>query len=834
MATYYVSPTGNDNSSAATSPTTPWRTINYAVTQLSAGDTLRLMDGTFTLTSPIRINENGTSGSRITIEANSGATPIIDGGWRDDGTLPNYTTGLISGSVPSFAQHDAMVVIGGDYITVNGIVLRGSPAFSMAITGANVDITNCVIYGGFSGGLKIFETTNILVEDTEIFYTSLRELPRYSNKVTPDGLRIVDHPPPISTAGTRYVTIRRCNIHDNGGEGIDLYAGGNILVEDCYSYNNTRTQLYVDWAGEGSVVRNNIIFCSDNHNTAVGKVEPGITLRDERTGSGAYKRNCCGNTTGIQIYNNLVVNARDGLEWTTLASLTNAYIAHNTFVNCANGVTMYGDVSRADPPGVRSWSGCVVENNVWVGESKNTLTTNTGPTWRNNVWSKTPGSNGLGSNSIVSNASLVNKNASITTSLPDTSATTHGKYTGFANSHDFDPANYHLSSSSPAISAARSSGKVATDYRGATRDASPDCGFMEYSGEVTPVMSAGFTLSASSISPGDTVTITSTASMTSGAIDTWAYHWTLDGATWTSIGTSEDETFTPSVSGSYIIRQTVTDTETAATKYYSDTLTVTAEDSGGVVSAGNLITNGDFASGTTGWSISKVAGSWSVVDGRAKIINAEAFYLYRSNFEMLDGVQYTVAMDLELTGGGTDPDRPVEIQIIQDGSPNANVIERFSVTVPNNGSYQINSVVDQILGADESDCRLRIKINYINSGQALYIDNVVVAPYVEVVAGFSTSDTTPDLDDVVTFTDSSTNASSWLWEIEDGDGEYVTFSTVQNPTYTFIDSGVYTVRQTVTNADTGSSDTATESITVDEDMDYYQTRLRPGMRKGLP
>ena len=845
MATYYVSPTGNDFN-AGTSTGTAWRTLAHSVSELVAGDTLNLMDGVYS-GEKFLVNKSGTSGSPITIQAYAGATPIIDGGWTY-GQMVDYTKTVVRGRHANLVEIGVLsgsTRVGGDYIIFDGIHIRNSQGRGMIVIGHHTTVQNCKIYQCFQTGVLIWpdsEASNpnrdayTTVTNCEITLCSDGWHTKYQRqKYSVDGVNITNWPPPIFTKQSKYVTISDNIIHDNGGEGIGIHGAWATTVEGNECYNNGVYNIYVDWAGSGALIRNNICYNTPNYvrdpqSTSVpgrGGLPGGIAFHDE-VGAG-YKVHLTvggvdGYTQNLQCYNNLIVNCENGIWIFGKANLVNCRFEHNTVVDCVRPIKIHALTSPTPEGQIRRWSNTKIRNNIFFGVGI-VEGTPTGISFGNNLWSTRPtDSDQRGTGDVYANPALVDDDPS---------------YTGGT----LDATDYHLTGSSPAIGAAI--GALQNyDYRGADRDGvTPDMGFMEYGGEVTPVLSAGFTLSASTIAPGDTVTITSTASMTSGTIDTWAYHWTLDNATWTSIGTSEDETFTPSVSGDYIIRQTVTDTDTSTTKYYTLALTVTAgtsEEEGGPVIpvATNLLTNSTFDTATTGWSKSGT-GSWSVVDGRLKLTSTSALYIYQTIGPVTSGEQYIVAFDSELTGQtGYENDRTVELSIIQHGSPYAHLIDLEAYTIVQGAgvmSYYNIITID----TSDSNARFRIKIPYIYptsgaSAQAIYLDNIVVSPYVEIIAGFSTSDTTPDLDDVVTFTDSSTNASSWLWEIEDGDGEYVTFSTVQNPTYTFIDSGVYTVRQTVTNADTGETDTATESITVEEDMDYYQTRLRPGMRRGLP
>ncbi|MCP4911415.1 MAG: hypothetical protein GY907_11990 [Bacteroidetes bacterium] len=94
-STYYVAPSASGGSNSNNgSISSPWETITYALTQLSAGDTLYLREGTYRET--ITITQDGSSGNVITIEAytDSGTleTVTIDGTVDVTGTWNTYNS----------------------------------------------------------------------------------------------------------------------------------------------------------------------------------------------------------------------------------------------------------------------------------------------------------------------------------------------------------------------------------------------------------------------------------------------------------------------------------------------------------------------------------------------------------------------------------------------------------------------------------------------------------------------------------------------------------------------------------------------------------------------
>jgi len=79
------------------------------------------------------------------------------------------------------------------------------------------------------------------------------------------------------------------------------------------------------------------------------------------------------------------------------------------------------------------------------------------------------------------------------------------------------------------------------------------------------------------------------------------------------------------------------------------------------------------------------------------------------------------------------------------------------------------------------------------------------------VAGFTATPTTGDAPLTVQFSDTSVNATSWAWDFNN-DG--TVDSTVQNPSYTYPSSGIYSVKLTVGNVAGSADKIKTDCITV--------------------
>jgi PKD repeat protein len=144
---------------------------------------------------------------------------------------------------------------------------------------------------------------------------------------------------------------------------------------------------------------------------------------------------------------------------------------------------------------------------------------------------------------------------------------------------------------------------------------------------------------------------------------------------------------------------------------------------------------------------------------------------------------------------------PLEIQIVDESEGALSYIYDFgdgsdpvttaqpSHIYENSGTYTITQTVKNSHGTANATKTIRLK----------------QAPY----AYFYPSPINGYAPLTVTFTDYSTDATSWLWDFGDGSS-----STLENPAHTYTTLGVYTVVLTVYNADGNS--TSTDTITVNQ------------------
>ncbi|HEX5014982.1 MAG TPA: hypothetical protein VFV72_12585 [Candidatus Limnocylindrales bacterium] len=135
--TYYVSTSGSDaNAGTATSP---WRTIRYGMTRLSAGDTLLVRGGTYAERIQSPTIQAGTSSARINVAAYPGERPVIQGLlWLRGAsywTLNGINVTWSSANAPN--EHMVKFTNGVGWTYINGEVW-GARSFAGILVAGNV------------------------------------------------------------------------------------------------------------------------------------------------------------------------------------------------------------------------------------------------------------------------------------------------------------------------------------------------------------------------------------------------------------------------------------------------------------------------------------------------------------------------------------------------------------------------------------------------------------------------------------------------------------------------------------------------------------------------
>ncbi len=269
-ATYYVAPHGND--AHAGSEAAPWRTLQRAANVVSAGDTVRVLDGDY---QGFDVRRSGTPGNPITFLA-AGSTVRI--------TADNPRT------------PDGINVENAAHVVIDGFIVdHRTRAGVRAALAQFITIRNCRLGWNGRWGILTGFVDDLLVEHNEAHHS------------------IDEHGIYASNSGDRPV-IRDNWVHDNRANGIhinaDRHQGGDGTISQALVEGNV---IHGNGVGGGSginmdgvvdsVVRNNLLF--DNHAS-------GISLYRIDGATGATN-NLLVNNTIIQASDaRWAINIRDG------------------------------------------------------------------------------------------------------------------------------------------------------------------------------------------------------------------------------------------------------------------------------------------------------------------------------------------------------------------------------------------------------------------------------------------------------------------------------------------------------------------------------------------
>ncbi len=307
---YYIAPSGGSDSEDGRKQSSPWATFSHAMTVLVAGDTLYLMDGTYTYSTSGLIVMNavtgsppsGTSGNPITLKALSDGQAIVDG---QDVARPLYIHGDAANRV--------------SYIDIEGIQFCNSNS-------SVVDIDNCdyinfrritAYDANYNLNTHVYElggTTYVLLEDCAAWGTGRNCYLIYE---------------------TQYTTVRRCwgNWGDHSGTGgprwyMQVYGADNTIVENCVAITENTTKSV-----SGMIVWANTYNPTADYNKFYGNVVYGYLK-----GASYMVSSATHNITGNEFNHNVSIDTKYGFRQTGDDNLliNHQVITGTTAGNCFN------------------------------------------------------------------------------------------------------------------------------------------------------------------------------------------------------------------------------------------------------------------------------------------------------------------------------------------------------------------------------------------------------------------------------------------------------------------------------------------------------------------
>jgi len=352
-------------------------------------------------------------------------------------------------------------------------------------------------------------------------------------------------------------------------------------------------------------------------------------------------------------------------------------------------------------------------------------------------------------------------------------------------------------------------------------------------GEIPAVPAPVAQFSASPLSGSDPLTVAFTDQST-GSITSWTWDFDNNGVIDSNV---QNPRYTYAVAGTYTVKLTVTgpggtDDEVKA-NYIMVTAPVkpvaafTAAPTAGYAPLTVQFTDESVNNPTSWkWEYRRGSGSWtqfSTAQNPTYTFPATGTYrirltatnaagsntLTKNNYITVSNPPKPMA---EFTGTPTSGNAPLSVQFT-DQSSNNPTSWKWEYRKGSGSWTQFSTAKDPAFTFTAIGT-YSIRLTATNAGgsnTATKTNYITVTSLPAPVATFSSTPTSGTSPLTVQFTDESTNnPTSWKWEYRRLTGSWTQFSTAKDPSYTFADAGIYSIRLTVTNE--GGSDTLTKPV----------------------
>jgi parallel beta-helix repeat protein len=323
MTTYYVSSEIGKSANAGTSADAPLATLQAAANLVKPGDTVQVMNGTYT--GELDITTSGTASAPITFEAAPGQTPVINssGAWNAINIEASYITVkgfTVKGDAANYnlSQATAGYSTGDPNLDGNGIAVNSSSSTPLPnhITIENNTVTNEPGGGIETQGADYVQILNNTVENNAhwsafgnsgISVNISKNLDNNagphivisgntsdgnaqlvptngSNKITDGEGIILD----TNTGYTGGFLVQNNTVYNNGGPGIESFLSNNATISDNTIYGNNTQHTQAD--------SNSTVFINQsNNNTVTGNTTTAPTGGGSSASGGTSSS---GGTTG--------------------------------------------------------------------------------------------------------------------------------------------------------------------------------------------------------------------------------------------------------------------------------------------------------------------------------------------------------------------------------------------------------------------------------------------------------------------------------------------------------------------------------------------------------
>lgn len=367
---YYVAPNGSDKNDGTLDH--PWKTLKFAVSRLSPGDTLDLRGGTYP-EHDLTIKLKGTADAPITIESYPGERAVIDGSFPGFKSAPNTEWELVNEEIGLYRSK--ITVSGRD---IRAWLLDDNVQLVTYQSEANLESTN---YGPVQGKAPLYIGPGVQLRSDGHVY--LRLQPNPNDLIGPTGLSIpptprdtnpnnqrialfsADHT--LRLDGAAYLKLRGLDL-TNAIRGIDTKNGAHhVEIDDCRiaygSYGIVARSGIHDWNIHDSAFENGVpdnVYWTDVKNGSKESAEaypefqsaaisgpiPGFEIKRNTFNLTFDALDIKDGSNNLTIADNEFTRIRDdAIELDK--GISNVEIAHNLFWHVGSGVSINPSTSPA-------------------------------------------------------------------------------------------------------------------------------------------------------------------------------------------------------------------------------------------------------------------------------------------------------------------------------------------------------------------------------------------------------------------------------------------------------------------------------------------------------
>jgi parallel beta-helix repeat protein len=339
MTTYYVSSASGSDNNAGTAAGSPLATLQAAADLVRPGDTVEVMNGTYSNASGdggvLQITTSGTAAAPIRFQAMPGQTPVIDSAGNWSGIVDN----------------------GASYVTISGFTIQGdAPSVTLAEAQSQDNNTNNPVTAGdgidIQAGSGGSNPHNVIVEDNTV-----RNQPGGGIvSMDADYVQILNN---VTYDNAKYSPYAASGISLGFSKNYNTAPGVHDTISGNISYDNTElvpfhvTGTITD--GEGIIVDSNNLngytgkIIVEN-NTAYGNSGPGIEDFDSNnvtiTGNTAYQ-----DTTNARLASEGQISISESSGSTSTSNKTTAPTSSTSSGSDPSSSAAPSTSSSGDPPG---------------------------------------------------------------------------------------------------------------------------------------------------------------------------------------------------------------------------------------------------------------------------------------------------------------------------------------------------------------------------------------------------------------------------------------------------------------------------------------------------